>query len=696
MTCDATRPLGSSCPVNSEVNPVALMLALFNSRRLAVATRQWIYFLLPAAMLLLMAGCSGSGSSSVQNAPPPAATPVSIAFQPAPPASVTLNSTAAFTAVVTHDSSNSGVDWSLECVLPIAGQNNPCGSLSAPHTASGTPVTYTPPATFPGNSLPVTILAFATAAHTQNIVAGLIVNGFGALLKGAYVLQAQGTDSSFNPYQFAGVVVLDGKGNIASGEQILNFFDPNSSALISKPDTITGGSYFLGVDGRGTLNINTADQDLGANGTELFSLVFLSSSQTLITALPTSTLSIAATGTMDLQTANIPAPTAGHAFVVSGTDLFTGAPTAFGGILNIDSPSIISGSGSAADQNFAGTITESAPVTGTVTNPDPFGAVTINLNIPLFSSAAYQFTGYIVDATHIKLIESDNPVGTGGLGSTSGLAIGQGSATGTFNGDAALSGTYVFGVPGQDLTNSSSYFPASATSVGVFTADGAGNFTSGITDTFLQENATEGTTGSQISASFGGVYTAAHYGIGHVRAVFEKFVPQPTGGLSTLFFFFLTGNGSPALVLASGNINYGFLGAGIAYPQAAAPLIFGGTYGINLTQQNGTMENAGDGPITATSSAGTLSGFLDIDTDFLPSPDTPFTGTVAGAPDANGRSAGTFTGPFIFSPFAAEYYAIDSGHGLFVETDLTNVTTPTGVVSFGYYTPRTPACSGCP
>lgn len=656
-----------------------------------MATRQWIYFLLPAAMLLLMAGCSSS-NTNVQNAPPPVTKSVAIAFQPAPPASVAINTTASLTAVVTNDPSNSGVDWSVECALPVTGTSSPCGSLSASHTASGTPVTYTPPTTFPGSSLPVTILAFATAAHTQNAVAGLVVTGFTAMLKGTYVLQAQGMDSGFNPYQFAGVVILDGKGNIASGEQTLNFFDPNPSAYVSKPDAITGGSYFLGIDGRGTLNINTTDQDLGANGTELFTFVFLSSSQALITALPTSTLSIAATGTMDLQSSSVTAPSAGYAFVMSGTDTFSGAPTAFGGIFNIDSPNTISGNGSVGDQNFAGTVVDSSTVTGTVLNPDPYGAVTISLTIPLFSSGVYQFTGYIVDATHIKLIESD----TGGIGSTIGLAIGQGSATGTFTDDTSFAGTYVFGVPGQDLTNSSSYFPDSATSVGVFTADGAGNFTSGISDTFLQENSLEGTAGAQISASFGGLYSVTHPGDGHVRAAFTHFSPEPIGNFTPLFFFFLTGNGNPALVLASGDINYGFLGAGIAYPQAAAPVTYGGTYGVNIVQQNGGLLNAGEGPMAATASAGTLSGLLDIDTNFLPSLDTPFTGTFAAAPDANGRSSGTFTGPFVFSPFAAEYYAIDSGHGFFVETDLTNVIAPTGVVSLGYYTPRTPACSGCP
>ena len=57
--------------------------------------------------------------------------------------------------------------------------------------------------------------------------------------------------------------------------------------------------------------------------------------------------------------------------------------------------------------------------------------------------------GYIVDATHIKLIETDNISGsTTAFGSTAGIAIGQGTATGTFTGNASLSGTYVFGVLG--------------------------------------------------------------------------------------------------------------------------------------------------------------------------------------------------------------------------------------------------------
>ncbi len=97
-----------------------------------------------------------------------------------------------------------------------------------------------------------------------------------------------------------GVIVLDGKGGISSGEQTVNFVDPFTGTLVTTSDTNLTGNYFLGSDGRGTITINpNNDTDIG---TEAFSFVFLSSSQALIAALPTNTLTISATGTMDLQT----------------------------------------------------------------------------------------------------------------------------------------------------------------------------------------------------------------------------------------------------------------------------------------------------------------------------------------------------------------------------------------------------------
>ena len=652
-----------------------------------MATRRWILSLLPAVTLSVLTACGGGSTANIQNPPAPPSSSVSIAFQPAPAALISINATSTLTAVVSNDPSNAGVDWSLTC------QNtNNCGSLSALHTGSGQPVAYTPPSTLSGNSQTVSIVAFATANHNQNVVAPITITAFGSNLQGSYVFQGHGVGADSGPYEFAGVITLNGSGAITSGEQTVNFFDQNPAinALVSRSDAITGGSYFLGPDGRGTITLNTNDQDVGQNGVETFSFVFLSTSHVLIAETDPSE---SATGTMDLQTSTA-APSGGYAFVVSGTDVATASPTAFGGIFNIDSPNNISGAGSVADQNLAGTLTVEQTLSGTLSTPDSFGAVTLNLTVPGFQSATtFQFEGYIVDATHIKLVESDNSSGAGS-GSTGGVAIGQGAATGTFTGLSSFSGTYVFGVLGVDLAG---FTPNTFTSVGLFTADGSGDLANGFTDTLLQQNGAQGTAGSQISAAFTGAYEVFPGGTGRVRAAFNHFVPHSTPSMSPLFFFYLTGNGNPPLVLDGSDIslNYPSLGAGIAYPQASAPLTFGGKYGFSFTQQNGS-ENDATGQMTAIPTGGTLSGIVDNDSAFTATFNSPISGTFA-APLSNGLSVGTLSGtPFDFSPFAVDYYVIDPTQGFFVETDVVNPNDPSGVVSFGYYAARTPVCAGCP
>jgi hypothetical protein len=645
-----------------------------------VAIERWAFFLLPAAIISVLAGCGGS-TVNVQNAPAPPSSTVSIAFQPAPVASIQISGSAALTAVVTNDPTNAGVDWQVAC--PVVGT---CGTLSTPHTSSGQGTIYTPPSSLSGNSQTFTVVAFATADHTQNVIAPISVTAFGVNLQGTFVLQVQGIDSSLQPYQFAGVLVLDGNGGITSGEQTVNFFDqnPNIGTSISKPDPITGGTYFLGPDGRGTITIRTADTDIGAsngnagNGTETFTFVSLSSSQALLAQVDFggATTTTSGTGTMDLQT-SVASPMGGYAFVASGTDIATASPTALGGIFNIDSPHTISGNGSIADQNLAGTVSAKKKLSGTVSDPDSFGAVTLTLNVG-FETSPIQFTGYIVDATHMKIIESDNTIGGTDVGSTGGVAIAQGGATGSFTTDASFSGTYVFGVLGEDM---SVFIPATVTSVGLFTADGNGALANGFTDTFLWGAAT------QASSTFDGTYLIDTMGTGRVQVNFSHLTPHPTPAYQPVLFLYLTGNGNPPLFLDSGGVNYPSLGAGIAYPRSASSLTFNGDYGFSFTQQNGS-ETDGTGQFTASAAANTVSGVADFNSGFALSAGQTLNDTFV-SPDSNGRFAATLFN----STIAVEYYIIDANHGFFVETDLVNP--GSGQVSFGYYAARTPVCSGC-
>jgi len=689
-----------------------------------VATRRWILSLLPAAAIAVLAGCGGNNTFSPQNPPPPPPSTLSISVTtvPAAPASgqpvpVPINGTVTLTATVTNDSSSAGVDWAL---LPTSCQANPgtCGTLSAPHTASGTPVIYTPPTSLPNNNLNVVVVAYATADQSHNALAQIDVSAFGSALSGTYILEAQGSDSTFNPFQFAGLVVLDGNGNITAGQQTVNFFDTTLGAQVSDTNTITGGSYFLGPDGRGTITINPQNPDIGP---ESFSLMFLSSSQALIAALPTSLLAISGTGTMDLQDPKYQAtppptlPPSGYAFVVNGTT--AGLPQTFGGILDIDSSNNVVESGSVMDQYVASNGVGLAPVhnntkpTGLVSYTSTFGGViTLALNAPAFSNSnpTPTFTGYIVDDNHIKLIEND------GTSSTVGLAVAQGSDTGTFS-DASFSGTYAFGVTGVDLDNVNSP-PASTTltSAGLFTADGAGDL-NGFTDTLLQSNTFAGLNGTctvngaapngaQISAAFdGAIYSVDAAGLGRIGVSLETFSPQPVcRGFTSHFLLYLIDNGSAALAIEDGNANYPFVGTGIAYLQSTSPTFPDPTpnnmYGFSFTQQNGS-EYDGTAQMTVNPSATppSLSGTVDNNTGvgqsftgtFTPQPSCPV------SPSSSGCFAGTFSNvgrdsAFVGTPpagetyeFAADFYIIDADHGFFVESDL--LRQPTPQVSFGYY-----------
>ena len=523
--------------------------------------------------------------------------------------------------------------------------------------------------------------AYATSDHTKNVATAITVSAFGAALKGTYVLQTGGTDATALPYQLAGVVVLDGKGNITSGEQVY------SDVTASYSDKIASGTYFIGPDGRGTLTLNTGDTNIGTvvngvgTGIEYFSLQYLSNSQVLIAKIdptpannpnpPESNES--ARGTMDLQTSVAP-PTAGYAFVMSGTDVASASGVAYGGVLNIDSANTISGNGSISDEDLAGTVTPKVAISGTVSSPDGLGAVTFNLQSAFPNATSIQLTGYIIDGTHIELIESDNN-GSGTGMSTGGIAIGRGSATGTFTGGASVfSGNFVFGVSGEDVN--SGYLSGTLALAGTLTADGAGNLT-GYVEEFLDS--------TQVSRSLSTTYNTDPNGTGRVATLLNH------GNWGAVLY--LTGNGNPPLILDTDNSiisGGGGLGTGIVYPAAASPSL-SGKYGVIFEAPDSPGgELDASGQFTATA-ASTISGVLDENVGFIGNwDDTLFSGAFQSSTIPN-RLTGTLQSTNFNSqggPVPVSYYLIDSSHGFFVETDGAGP-------ALGYFATRTPVCSTC-
>jgi len=626
--------------------------------------------------------------------------------------------------VVSNDSGNYGVDWAVTCPLI-----SNCGTLSITpsfHSASGTAVTYVPPTLLLTGSLAVNVTVFATADHTKNVTTPITVASYAGVLNGTYVLHVEGQDSNSLPYQSTGVFVFDGNGNVTSGQQTLNTVSGFSSTYTVQAvqgSTDAPSTYFIGPDGRGNMTLNLQPTN-PANSpiVENFTFTVISSAQALVAELFDGS---SGSGTLDLQDATAAAtmPTGAYAFVTNGSDSAspngpqsgTPAPTVIGGVFNIDnnpSAGSIDGNGSLADQDYYNskftersllscdppTASGALPgLTGSVSQPSSLGMVTITLTSTGNSGTCFgqtspstpatiQFTGYIVDATHIRLIETDDLDGTSGF-LTAGIAVSQGSAAGTFT-NASLTGPYVFGVLGYDLTDfvGNSIPGFSFTSAAVLAADGNGNLT-GITDTFYPGAFPSLGVGAYTATPLTGTYTVDANFIG--RALMKpKFKGSPKPNPKVILY--LSGNGTPPLILWSegADVNFPATGAGIAYPQAAnaSTLSLGNpkAYGLTYTENNGT-EFDGNGEVQSTINGvtGTLTGTVeDINNnDFsfsTPTPGAPITDTLGLPADSFGRIGGTLNNTSSTNLF--EYYLLDNNRAFMIETDLAN----TGQVGLGY------------
>jgi hypothetical protein len=121
------------------------------------------YLIVAIAIVMAIAGCGGSGSN-----PPPPAT-ISVALSPQPPSSISAGSSTSLTAVVSNDSANAGVKWSVSC------GGSGCGSLSATSTGSGAATKYSAPSAVP-NPATVTVIATSVTDSTKSATATITIS----------------------------------------------------------------------------------------------------------------------------------------------------------------------------------------------------------------------------------------------------------------------------------------------------------------------------------------------------------------------------------------------------------------------------------------------------------------------------------------------------------------------------------------
>lgn len=333
--------------------------------------------------------------------------------------------------IVTGDPENNGVSWSATCGPSMV----PCGSFSPSKTASGVPATLTAPSSPPqGGSVTIVATSVTNPGNSLSIPVFVSLEPT-TLANGAYVFQLSGTNAT-HFYSVSGVFTVN-NGSITGGEQ--DFIDPATGA---KSDTITGGSILAIDDGNLSITLKTTDTSVGVSGVETLDATPLSRSRATLIEFDSSATS---TGTLDLQT-SIAAPSGGYALLSSGRDSAKSA-AAIGGVLNVDGSGTISGNGSVFDINdtsLAAPLAAQKFAASTVTPPDSQGRVQLNL-VPSAASGIPQINlvGYIVDAKHIRLVETTDAYG----GFTGGSALGQ---TGTFSSSSISSANFVFGATGED------------------------------------------------------------------------------------------------------------------------------------------------------------------------------------------------------------------------------------------------------
>ena len=568
-----------------------------------------------SSLALFLAACGGGGGGG-GNAPT-----VSVTFSAPPPTILPISSTASMTALVGGDPAMAGVKWSATCAA------SPCGSFNPVATGSGIATIYTPPGRLPS---PATVTITATAvADSSKLTSGtmeLTAASAPVLADGSYVFHLSGIDGS-GPYYLAGAFrIVDGA--IAGGEQ-----DFSDAVLGSSDALVVGRSSLNAAGGNIQIIFATANSAVGVNGVETLRGTVVSSTRVLLSEFDAFAT---ATGSLDLQS-SASALSGGYAFAVEGTDTGTGNALVIGGILSFDG-SALTVDKSVFDMNDGGAVLQNQSfASGTVTIPDAFGRVTLDL-LPSSGSQIpeMKFSAYILGPDRLQLIEDQSDALNANLGGT---ALGQGTHAGQFSLASVAGASYVHGSAGADAVS------GALTLAGGFglNADGTVSGRMAFAD----------------AANHQGNDIRGTYSVDPTGRVTLNQIALETTGVTLAFQLYLDGNGN-GLVMGVDSFQ---VTEGMAYVQVSgAPL--SGTYALGARGAAGAASWSAVGQITV--SAGAFSGATDYNYNGELQPALTLAGnqnTDTGTLQFTGLSDDTTTDS------GWGYYPIDASRTLAIEVD---------------------------
>jgi hypothetical protein len=442
-----------------------------------------------------------------------------------------------------------------------------------------------------------------------------------ASLSGTYAFSVSGVNQ-FGFLALAGSLVADGNGNITSGVEDVN---SGSGVFTNVP---FNGSYSISADGRGLATL------ISNAGVFTIDFVVVSSTRALAVRFDVNSSASGSFDKQDSSAFSTGALNGQYAFSMSGIGANNGTFQSAGFFTPNGTGTI---TGGVQDLNNDGTVTQSVPLSGFYTVGGSNGRGTLALTT---STGTLSFAFYVVDATHLKLIETDAaPV-------LAGDAFRQ---TGPFS-NANVSGPLAFTL-GGGLT-------APFVAGGVINADGtSGSITSGSEDlnnngTVAQNAATTGT--YSIAATGRGTLTLTNS-----SGTFNFSVYPTSGGLLMM--------GLDPSLPESGTA---FLQTGLISATPVASIT--GNYGYNLTGV--TLANAGEVDSIAHLSAdgsGNFTGAVDFNFSGSLSQGLLFSGPYTLG--SNGRGTTTLTSSAGTQNMAI--YFVSSSRVLFVDlnTDLVAV-----------------------
>lgn len=377
-----------------------------------------------------------------------------------------------------------------------------------------------------------------------------------ASLKGQYAFSISGLDLKGAYFAQVGSFTADGDGNITAGlEDVLDLGSGQPATLVS----FTGGSYAIQENGKGTVTLQAA------SGSALQLTVGLQSNSAgylLQTATASASLAASSSGTFNLQTsADFSAATLAYPYVfdlsgVSFSASNTVAPISMvGQILTNGGGDITGGVMDTDDGNQTGPSGATAVEPGTYQLDSNGNGTNFGRGMMTFNGRTYAF--YIVDPTHLKMLEEDT------LGGSTGDALQQAASVPVQN--SQFTGSFVYMTAGAAVTGTKEPLVRAAR----FTADGNGDVGAISLDSNYGGNYTHISQGSNISAATYAIDTT-NAGSGRGTFTFKA------SGVGTFLYVFYLISGTQAVVQES---TAGLIGGGPMYAQTAGPFTVSGSAG---------------------------------------------------------------------------------------------------------------------